>query len=39
MSPVFSPDGSRIAYTVVNWGTFEWDTWTVPVLGGNRNSS
>jgi Tol biopolymer transport system component len=28
MSPVFSPDGSKIAYTV------PWDTWTVPVLGG-----
>jgi Tol biopolymer transport system component len=30
MSPVFSPDGSRIAYSV---GAV-WDTWTVPVLGG-----
>jgi Tol biopolymer transport system component len=28
MSPVFSPDGSTIAYTV------PWETWTVPVLGG-----
>ena len=28
MSPVFSPDGSSIDYTV------PWDTWTVPVLGG-----
>ena len=28
MSPQFSPDGSRIAYTV------PWDTWVVPVLGG-----
>ncbi len=28
MSPVFSPDGSRIAYTVLG------DTWVVPVLGG-----
>jgi len=28
MSPVFSPDGSRIAYTS------PWDTWVVPVLGG-----
>ncbi len=30
MSPVFSPDGSRIAYTVLPG----WDTWIVPVLGG-----
>ena len=30
MSPTFSHDGSRIAY-----GTFDpWDTWEVPVLGG-----
>ncbi|HLG53879.1 MAG TPA: protein kinase [Vicinamibacterales bacterium] len=29
MSPVFTPDGSRIAYT-----TNPWDTWIVPVLGG-----
>jgi YD repeat-containing protein len=28
MSPQFSPDGSRVAYTI------PWDTWTVPVLGG-----
>jgi serine/threonine protein kinase len=33
MSPVFSPDGMRIAYTTIN-ADFEWDTWTVPVLGG-----
>ena len=32
MSPSFSPDGSRIAYTTV--GALEWDTWVVPVLGG-----
>ncbi len=30
MSPVFSPDGSRIAYSTA----FPWDTWVVPVLGG-----
>jgi serine/threonine protein kinase len=30
MSPVFSPDGSRIAYTT----PFPWDTWVAPVLGG-----
>jgi len=40
LAPVFSPDGSRIAY-----GTFDpWDTWEVPVLGGQpqiflRNAS
>jgi serine/threonine protein kinase len=28
MSPVFSPDGQRIAYTAVT-GTFVWDTWIV----------
>jgi len=33
MSPVFSPDGTRVVYTTVN-PDFLWDTWTVPVLGG-----
>ncbi len=33
MSPVFAPDGSRIAYTTVDAHN-EWDTWVVPVLGG-----
>jgi eukaryotic-like serine/threonine-protein kinase len=33
MSPVFSPDGSQIAYTTIN-RQFAWDTWLVPVLGG-----
>jgi Tol biopolymer transport system component len=33
MSPVFSPDGTRVAYTTVN-ADFQWDTWTVPALGG-----
>jgi len=28
MSPQFSPDASRVAYTI------PWDTWSVPVLGG-----
>ena len=32
MTPEFSPDGSRIAYTVVAGSA--WDTWAVPVLGG-----
>ncbi len=31
MSPVFSPDGSRIAYTTV---LTSFDTWVVPTLGG-----
>jgi serine/threonine protein kinase len=30
--PVFTPDGSRVAYTERESG--KWDTWTVPVLGG-----
>ena len=30
MSPMFSPDGSQLAYTV--WQG--WDSWVVPVLGG-----
>jgi serine/threonine protein kinase len=43
MSPAFSPDGSRIAYTTVN-PEFQWDTWTVPAQGGEpqlmlRNAS
>jgi eukaryotic-like serine/threonine-protein kinase len=32
MSPVFSPDGSRIVYTE-SMGPI-WDTWEAPVLGG-----
>ena len=34
--PVFTPDGSRIAYTRFSTSgeTLLWDTWTVPVLGG-----
>jgi hypothetical protein len=32
MSPVFSPDGARIAYTVVEGG--RWDSWQVQVIGG-----
>jgi serine/threonine protein kinase/Tol biopolymer transport system component len=31
-APVFTPDGSRIAYTEVS--DSHWDTWIVPVLGG-----
>jgi serine/threonine protein kinase/Tol biopolymer transport system component len=33
MSPMFSPDGSRIAYTVLGQQN-TWDTWVVSVLGG-----
>ncbi|HEY1758192.1 MAG TPA: protein kinase [Bryobacteraceae bacterium] len=32
--PVFTPDGSRVAYTVHNLKERTWSTWTVPVLGG-----
>jgi len=34
--PVFTPDGSRIAYTrfSTEGDALLWDTWTVPVLGG-----
>jgi len=34
MAPVFSPDGSRIAYTATD-ASFGWNTWVVPVLGGD----
>ena len=34
MSPVFSPDGSRVTYTTVDQ-RFAWDTWMVPVAGGD----
>src|SRR6516225_8114908 len=37
MSPVFSPDGSRIFYTALE-GAFGWDTWSVPVIGGSERS-
>ena len=33
MDPVFSPDNATIAYTTVT-SEFHWDTWTVPVGGG-----
>jgi len=33
MAPVFSPDGSRIAYTATDT-SFGWNTWIVPVLNG-----
>jgi eukaryotic-like serine/threonine-protein kinase len=41
--PTFSPDGARVAYTVVD-AQFNWDSWVVPVNGGEprpwlRNAS
>jgi serine/threonine protein kinase/Tol biopolymer transport system component len=33
MSPAFSPDGTRIAYTTVD-PQFNWDSWIVPSQGG-----
>jgi eukaryotic-like serine/threonine-protein kinase len=33
-NPVFTPDGSRVAYTVMDREANSWDTWTVPVTGG-----
>jgi serine/threonine protein kinase len=32
--PVFTPDGSRVAYTVLSFADGGFNTWTVPVLGG-----
>ena len=34
--PVFSADGSRVAYTALTPSAegFSWDTWTVPISGG-----
>lgn len=36
LAPVFSADGSRVAYTALepSGGGMTWDTWTVPVSGG-----
>jgi len=33
--PVFTPDGSRVAYTAIDRDKGSWDTWTVPVMGGS----
>lgn len=33
-SPVFTPDGSRVAYTALNSTVGAFETWTTPVLGG-----
>jgi eukaryotic-like serine/threonine-protein kinase len=35
MSPVFSPDGGRIAYTVVDGSS--WDTWEVAAVRGDSH--
>jgi Tol biopolymer transport system component len=32
--PAFSSDGTRIAYTTIRPHGFSWDTWVVPVQGG-----
>jgi serine/threonine protein kinase len=32
---VFTPDGSRVAYTALAREDSSWDTWTVPVTGGS----
>jgi predicted Ser/Thr protein kinase len=32
--PVFTPDGSRVAFTRLSIADASFDTWTVPVLGG-----
>ncbi len=32
MSPVFSPDGARVAYTAIEG--FNWNTYEVPITGG-----
>jgi len=34
-APVFTPDGSRVAYTALDDAAGAFVTWTVPVLGGN----
>jgi eukaryotic-like serine/threonine-protein kinase len=34
LMPAFSSDGTRIAYTTYMNRDFSWDTWVVPVLGG-----
>ena len=35
-APVFTPDGTRVAYTLVQKreDLLTWDTWTVPITGG-----
>ena len=33
-APAFTPDGSHVTYTVVDKRGESWDTWSVPVTGG-----
>jgi DNA-binding winged helix-turn-helix (wHTH) protein/Tol biopolymer transport system component len=33
-APTFSPDNSKVAYTIVSGRMQSWDTWTVPISGG-----
>ena len=33
-NPIFTPDGSRVAYTAISREDGSWNTWTVPVTGG-----
>ena len=33
-NPVFTPDGSRVAYTSLSRADGVWNTWTAPVTGG-----
>jgi hypothetical protein len=33
-NPVFTPDGSRVAYTALSRADAGWNTWTAPVTGG-----
>jgi Tol biopolymer transport system component len=33
-APAFNADGTRVSYTVVDRRGESWDTWTVPVTGG-----
>ena len=33
-NPIFTPDGSRVAYTAIAPEDGSWNTWTVPVTGG-----
>ena len=33
-APAFTPDGSRITYSVANMGSYEWNTFTMSLFGG-----